>query len=189
VASTQSNELRITAIVGSGLSPDTPWVSLIKNKVPVWSALTQWYTWQADNIVINSFAEATSALTRQLQTKSNLYLPESLYVDLSRPYGVHLYGGSYVEEVDNAEQIIAMHLTGATNDIILLLGFDLSEYDITDKYQSHKRKKYINYFLTVIAMHPNTQWVCVNHNGPLDSRLTSASNLLLDSSDNVLCML
>ena len=181
VASTTNNSLKISAVVDNNYISDLK----VKDKVPVWGSVATWYHWKTDNVVSNRYSEAVGLLKRNFQQQCNLYIPQQLFADLQRPAGVRLFNGTDLDDIDQAEQIIAMHLIGNNNDIVLLLGFDLSDQNIADKYQNHLRKKYLNQFVVAVNAYPETQWVCVDHGPKIPKHLRELANLTFDSAKNI----
>jgi len=76
-------------------------------------------------------------------------------------------------------------LVANQNDLVLLLGFDLSEKTNDDRFENHKRLNYINAFRAVLNSHANTQWVLIDHPGEVTKKIT-LPNLSKDSFDSVL---
>jgi hypothetical protein len=109
---------------------------------------------------------------------------------LDRPQGVRLYEGEFVHDLDDHEDIVALHLTAGISDIVLLLGFDLAEADLpVDRLQRHRALNYRNLVRQAIKDNPNTQWVLVDHLQPIGKDFGELVNLTQDSMDNVIGML
>ena len=185
MAGTQSSGLSISAIIDSNASDATKWIADIKEHVPTWGSVSTWQSWKTDNVVVSNYSEAVGLLKRKFQQQCNLYLPQNLYADLERPLNVKLFNGSALDDIHQPDQLIAMHLTGMSSDIVLLLNFDLAEYTITDKYQNHLRKKYLSQVLIAINAYPLVQWVCVDHTKKLHNSFKDLPNLTIDSVKNV----
>jgi len=181
VAGTANNSLKISAIVDSNYTTKID----LKDKVPMWGSVATWHQWKTDNVIVNRYAEAVGLLKRNFQQQCNLYIPQQLFADLRHPSNVKLFNGTELNDIEQIEQIIAMHLVGGNNDIVLLLGFDLSDSEIADKYQNHLRKKYLNQIVVAINAHPDTQWVCVDHQTKIPNRLKDLTNLTFDSIKNI----
>ena len=152
-----------------------------------------WQTWRAsgtDNVICHDPAKAQDLIQRAFHAVCNLYVPNSAYVMLNRPQGVRLYEGEFVHDLDNHEEIVALHLTAGISDIVLLLGFDLTEVDLpTDRLQRHRALNYRNLIRQAIKDNSNTQWVLVDHPGPIGKDFDELDNLTQDTLHNVIGML
>jgi len=103
--------------------------------------------------------------------------------------GVKLYDGDFSPEVDDIEDIVALHLAAAQSDIVLLLGFDwVMPKDVTDRLVRHKLTNRHGLMRGVIDGSPNVQWVAVDSE-EMDKSYRSLPNLTSDSLRNVLQLL
>ena len=152
-----------------------------------------WQTWRAsgtDNVICHDTAKARELIHRAFHATCNFYVPNSAYAMLDRPQGVRLYEGEFVHDLDDHEEIVALHLTAGISDIVLLLGFDLAEVELpTDRLQRHRALNYRNLVRQAIKDNPNTQWVLVDHPQPIGKDFGELVNLTQDSMDNVIGML
>ena len=78
--------------------------------------------------------------------------------------------------------IYALHLANTSDDIILILGFDLISIDPDNQH-------YYGHVLSVIKQNPDTQWVLVDHPKDLHKNFQDLPNLTCDSLGNVLQLL
>jgi hypothetical protein len=109
---------------------------------------------------------------------------------MDRPMGVKVYQGDFVHDVDRQEEIVALHLAAATSDIVLLLGFDLMELEITpDRLSNHRAHHHRNLLHHAIKDNAKTQWVVVDHVGKLDPNLKVLENVAQDTVNSVLSMI
>lgn len=154
-----------------------------------WGSWRTWRAWNTDNVLCNDSKKAQDLVTRAFQAVCNLYIPKKDYASLGRPVGVKLYDGEFPAEFDSVEDIVAMHLVSSSNDLVLLLGFDLGESESEDKFEQHKRKNYLAAFRAAVKMYPTTQWVLINHQQELDPELKEFDNITCDSYENVLQLL
>jgi len=154
-----------------------------------WGSWRTWRIWNTDNVLCYDKAKAKDLVTRAFQAVCNLYLPKNAYADLGRPVGVQLFDGEFPAEFDGVEEVIAMHLLADKNDLVLLLGYNLSEPDTNDAFERHKRENYLAAFMSAIKMYPETQWVVLNHDAELITNLQELENITCDSYENVLQLL
>ena len=162
----------------------------LKNIGSVWGS---WRTWRAcatDNVICHDMKQSDILLTRQFQKQCNFYIPNDIYVALNRPIGVKLYEGKFVHDIDQQEEIVAMHLAAGYNNIVLLLGFDLQDRPKnSDKLTENRIQHYRNLFRQVVISNPNTQWVLVDHPREIGKSFASLNNLTKDSMSSVITML
>ena len=183
--------MNISWVLANSYVPD-PTINLdqLKSCGAFWGG---WQTWRAcgtDNVICHDHAKASDLIKRAFHAVCNLYIPHSAYVMLDRPQGVRLYEGDFVHDLDNHEEIVALHLTAGISDIVLLLGFDLTEAELpVDRLQRHRALNYRNLARQAIKDNPNTQWVLVDHPGPIGKDFGELDNLTTDTLSNVIGML
>lgn len=160
----------------------------IKKIAPIWGSWRTWRAWGTDNVICHDATKAQELIQRAFQAVCNFYTANKNFVDLGRPLRVNLYEGDFPGELDHPEEIIAMHLVAEQNDLVLLLGFDLTDKQSDDKFENHKRLNYINAFRATLNTYPETQWVLIDHPGVVTKKIT-LSNLTKDSFDSVIALL
>jgi hypothetical protein len=152
-----------------------------------WGSWRTWRACQTDNVLCHDQAKAAELLKRNFQTTCNFYIPNSIYTSLDRPAGVKLYEGAFVHDVDRQEEIVALHLAASTNDIVLLLGFNLTKLEPNpDRLKFHQAQHHRNLFRQAIKNHDHVQWVIVDHLGQLDANLANLPNVSTDTLTAVL---
>jgi hypothetical protein len=162
----------------------------IKSIGPTWSSWRSWRSCQSDNVICHDMTQCKILLNRAFQAVCNFYLPRAYYQDLGRPLGVKLYDGDYKAELDNLEDIVAMHLVADSSDIVLMCGFDLAKPEITDdRYDKHKMVNRHGLLYQTIQSNPKVQWVLVDHDRKLDKAYENLDNLTCDTMDNALQLL
>jgi len=154
-----------------------------------WGSWRTWRAWNTDNVLCNDANKAQDLIKRAFQAVCNLYIPKKAYVELQRPVGIKLYEGEFPTEFDAVEDIVAMHLVSSSSDLVLLLGFDLTEPDTSDAYEKHKRKNYLAAFAAAVRMYPETQWVVLDHPDQFANNLSDLENITCDTYENVLQLL
>ena len=164
-------------------------IDQLKNIGPFWGGWQTWRSYATDNVVCYDNSQARILVNSNFHTRCNLHLPSASYLDLGRPAGVKLYQGEFNQLLDNPDDIVSMHLAASAGDIVLLLGFNLTEPDTTDKLQLHKWHNYKNYFRQIINDSTNVQWVLLDQTHKIDKELKKVSNLQFDTLKNVLAQL
>ena len=158
----------------------------IKEIGPLWGSWKTWRGCQTDNVICHNLEKSRELLQRKFQQNCNFYIPNSNWVTLDRPDGVKLYEGSFTDEFQ-PEEIVAMHLAASQSDIILLLGFDLSEkHKNPNKLLEHQAHVYRTLIKHAIEQNPEIQWVLVDHPNPIMKMLSKLPNLTTDTMDNCL---
>ena len=164
-------------------------VTELKRLGAFWGSWRTWRTWQTDNVICHDQRKASELIARNFQNNCNFYIPNSVYTSLDRPDGVRLYEGAFVHDVDRQEEIVALHLAATTNDIVLLLGFDLTELTPNaDRLTTHRAQHHRNHIRQAIKDFDQVQWVVVDHAGDLDPNLANFSNIVTDTLQNVLAL-
>jgi hypothetical protein len=166
-------------------SPDVD-IEQLKTVGPFWGGWQTWRSCSTDNVVCHDMSRAEGLIRRQFQQDCNFFIPNKIYQSLNRPQGVRLYDGDFVDlEVDNREDIVAMHLAASQCDIVLLVGFDLGPVEKTgDRLLDHRAINYVNLFRFAVTGNPATQWVLLDHADKLDKNLDNLSNLTQDTLTN-----
>lgn len=159
----------------------------LKNIGPFWGGWRTWRSYNTDNVICYEESEVRNLITRNFHTRCNLHIPDVVYQKVDRPDGVMLYQGEFHELVDHPDEIVSMHLAAAVSDIVLLVGFDLTQRSLDhDKMAKHKWHNYVQYFLHMIKANPNVQWVLLDHSDSIEKVLQGLPNLQFDTLDNVL---
>jgi hypothetical protein len=152
-----------------------------------------WQTWRAsgtDNVICHDPAKAQELIKRQFHATCNFYVPNSAYAMLDRPQGVRLYEGKFLHDLDNHEEIVALHLTAGISDIVLLMGFDFAENELpSDRLERHRWLNHRNLIRQAIKDNAQTQWVLVDHDQPVGKDFGELSNVTTDTLANVIGML
>jgi hypothetical protein len=160
----------------------------LKEIAPSWGSWKTWRAWNTDNVICHDAAKAQELIQRAFHSVCNFYTANKNFAQLGRPPKVQLYEGDFPGALDRPEEIIAMHLVAEQNDLVLLLGFDLSDKTFDDKYETHKQQNYFNAFRATLNTYPDTQWVLIDHPDPVTKKIT-LSNLTVDSLDSVIKLL
>jgi len=180
--------MRISWIISDDFSDPTVEPATLNDIGSTWGSWRTWRAWNTDNVICYDLGKAKELIQRAFQAVCNLYVQKSGYAELGRPVGVNLFEGEFPAEFDHVEEIIAMHLIANNNDLVLLLGYDLSAPVINDKFELHKRRNYIAAFTAAVKMYPNTQWVLLDHS-ELSNDLQELDNITCDTYENVLQLL
>jgi hypothetical protein len=162
----------------------------VKAVGPIWGSWRTWRGSSTDNVICHDLSKAQELLARAFQSVCNFYVPKKYYQDLGRPLGVKLYEGEFEQELDHAEDIVAMHLTAQCSDIIILAGFNFGEVVFPDdRFEGHKLRNYHGLARQIIQDQSQVQWVLVDSADILDKSYQSLPNLTCDQMQNVLKLL
>jgi len=165
-------------------------INAVKTVGPFWGGWQTWRTCGTDNVICNDFDRAQSLLARKFNEGCNFYIPNSIYQSLDRPSQVRLYDGTTDLDLDNKEEIIAMHLAASQSDIVLLLGFNWQPITKhADRLQEHRAQNYRTLVKHAINENQTVQWVLIDHAPKLMSELKDLPNLSQDTLANVLKMM
>lgn len=181
--------MNISWVISENFKNNSVDLGQLKEIGSIWGSWKTWKTWSTDNVLCHDKNKAHDLIKRAFQAVCNLYIHKKHYASLERPPGISLYDGEFPEEFDQIEDIIAMHLVASQNDIVLLLGFDLSYLELDDKFENHKRNNYLSAFKSAVAMYPDTQYVVLDHDKKIVSQIFDLENITCDTYENVLQLL
>jgi hypothetical protein len=161
----------------------------IKEIGSLWGSWKTWRGCQTDNVICHELTKAGDLLKRNFQTNCNFYIPNANWITLDRPEGVQLYEGKFLDEFQ-PEEIVAMHLAASQSDIVLLLGFDLTEKTKNpDRLAEHRAHVYRTLVKHCIENNSEVQWVLVDHPGDIMKFMSKIPNLVKDTMDTALSLL
>lgn len=164
-------------------------VDPLKNIGSFWGSWMTWRSCQTDNVICNDPVKANELVKRNFQNTCNFYIPNSVFQQLGRPDNVRLYEGAFAHDVDHQDEIVAMHLVTGTSDIVLMLGFDLTNHAPTpDRLEEHRRQNYRGLIRQAIKDNDHIQWVLVDHQGEIGKDMI-LDNLTVDTMSSVLKLL
>lgn len=183
--------MNINWVLANGTNLD-PAIDLkrIKNIGSLWGSWQTWRGCQTDNVICHNGVKAKELIDKQFTSLCNLYIPNTVFMALDEPNGVISYGGDFSHEVAEQDEIVAMHLAATASDIVLLIGFDWTAKTMpagSDK--KLLRHNYVNLVREAIAGNAKTQWVLIDHAGPIMPELAGLANLTQDTLNNVFDML
>lgn len=165
-------------------------LSKIKNIGSLWGSWRTWRACQTDNVICHDSDKAKELIGKGMHTFCNFYVSNDVYQNLDSSTRVFCYGGDFSHEVQEQDEIVAMHLAAAASDIVLLLGFDWTAKPLpADADKRLLRHNYINLVREAIAGNAQTQWVVIDHDGDVMPELAQLGNLTQDTMSNVFGML
>ena len=183
--------MNINWVLANQLDLD-PTVDLDKLKSigSLWGSWRTWRACQTDNVICHDAIRAEELINKQFATICNFYVSNTVYQNLEQPQRVQTYGGDFSHEVQEQDEIVAMHLAATASDIVLLLGFDWTAKPLpADADQKLLRHNYINLVREAIAGNARTQWVLIDHSGEIMPELSKLTNLTQDTMTKVFAML
>jgi len=172
--------MKVNWIIGKEMHTAITDSDMMKNIAPIWGSYTTWKKYKTDNSICNELSNAKDLIARAFHAISNLYVPETNFVDLGRPVGLKLFGGKFTQEdFKFKDDIVALWLASHDADIVLMLGFDLRSTDDT------VRKGYYMSIMQIIKEHKDVQFVLVDYNIDLSDIFNDLDNLQQDSLEAV----
>jgi hypothetical protein len=127
-------------------------------------------------------------ITRGLNAVCNFFIPEALFLDLGRPPGIKMFGGTFTSDsYPFKDDLVALNLASQHSDIILMLGFELLPVDDEDEQTSIKNGYYA--IANLVKSYANIQYVLVNHKDDLSVMFDKIANLSNDTAENVIKLL
>lgn len=191
VESNRTNKVKINWVVATDYKLD-PAIDAdeLKNIGPIWGSWKTWRSCATDNVICHDSAKSIELTKRDFQKSCNFYVPESNLQMMGRPPGILVYGGEFLLEVNNIEDIVALNLASAQSDIVIMMGFDLSTIvETADRLETHKKKNYLGLIRSLISTQPEIQWVLVDYPAEPDKSFKILPNLTCDTFKNVLQLL
>jgi len=163
------------------LPPTTP-VQAIKDLAPVWGSWRTQRGYNTDNVVCWNTEQAAKLVSQGYAKICNLYIPQTVYIQLKEPKGVRAFGGEFDFAVDSVDDIVAVHLVATVADVILMVGFDL------ETKSTPSGNNYIG-LITEAIRTSGKQWVVVDHHTDLAESIQNLPNITRDILPNVLQLL
>jgi hypothetical protein len=178
--------MNINLVVSNSHSIPHSDLEKLKSIGSFWGGWQSWKSCHTDNVICYEVEQSYKLVTQKFYELCNLYVPKEAIVNITNPTkNMKAFAGGFSHEVDNPEEIIALHLVAAVSDIVILLGFNWCDQPLTDE-------KTENYFILVgevIKAHPNVEWVIIDHEEDLRKDLKSLENLSKDTITNVLALI
>jgi len=164
-------------------------VNTLKNIGPIWGSWKTWRGCNTDNVICHDQGQAVELIKREFQNSCNFYIHNDAYQFLNSPPNVQLYQGQFPDQINNPDEIIAMHLAASQNNIVLLMGFDWTQKPkFVDRLLEHHAHVYRTLVRNTIRNNPDVQWVVIDHQHPLDPDLINLPNLSTDSLQTALAL-
>ena len=176
--------MNISWVIAEGYQFDPVFdIDIIKDIGPIWGSWTTWRGCSTDNVICNNSSKAQELIDRGFHKGCNFYIPKLVWQELKCPMGVQSYNGKFEHNMNHTDDIVALHLSSTTADIVLLMGFGLPPMTTAED------RHYYGHTLSVIKQNPDTQWVLVDHSADLDKNFQDLPNLTCDTLENVLQLL
>jgi len=184
--------MRVNLVYAAGFQCDqaADTVKQLRDIGPAWGSWRTWKSCNTDNVICHDLVRARELYKRAAQAVCNLYLPQKFFQPMNRPSGVNFYQGEFLQETQDLEDIIAMHLAASRSDLVLLFGFDLATLLAqSDALVNHSMTNRMGLIRQVLVANADVQWVLVDHDRDLDPAFQTIANLTRDKLENVLQLL
>lgn len=163
-------------------------IDSIKSIGSSWGGWQTWKVCQTDNVICHDFERAKNLIENNFHHRCNFYIPESISKDIKDTQNVNIYGGDFVHEVINKEEIVSIHLSAITSKVILLYGFNFSDNLGLEAFDKHRIDNYRGLVREAIKLNSDVQWVLIDH-APLSDFFQDIKNLTQDTLPNVIKLL
>ena len=165
-------------------------ITVLKDIGPIWGSWKTWRAYSTDNVVCHEQGQAVDLIKRYFPIICNFYIHNDAYQFLNSPPNVKLYQGQFPDQINNPDEIIAMHLSASQTDIVLLIGFDWTKKPkLSDRLQEHHAHVYRTLVKHTVQNNPTVQWVLIDHAPELMLELKDLPNLTQDSLASVIKLL
>jgi hypothetical protein len=158
-------------------------ISELRRSVPAWGSWKTWRGYGTDNVVCTDNSKAQELCEQNFPTMCNFYAHTDNWKNQTPPPGVNTFSGDFSHNLVHHDDIVALHLAGSLNDIVLLLGFDFSTATTQEK------TNYLGLASAAFKQYKKTQWVIVDHRNTLNPMFDNINNITQDKLDNVLGMI
>lgn len=146
-----------------------------------WGSWHQWHQSHPQNVLCHSVEQATKFVENNFHTACKLWTHERAFGG-KRP-DVYTYGGDFVHEIPDPEEIVALHLATSLSDIVVLVGFDWETLHTTDSVQLHQRMVRDDLIQKIVEQRPSVQWVITSD---VPESLNKLPNVMSDTLQNIL---
>lgn len=149
-----------------------------------WGSWSLWHQCHPQNVICHDSDRAHHLIDGGFSDRCNFYVPAHVYETLKKPTHVRAYGGDFIHEVVDREDIVALHLAASQNDIVVMIGFDWSKVVTEDPIINHQQANREGLIHQVIKSNPKKQWVIIDSGIP--DFLSDIPNISVDTLNNVL---
>jgi hypothetical protein len=151
--------------------------STLNSVAPVWSSWRNIRSYQVDNAVCYHTGTANQLIDCDWHQLCNLYVSSEIQQQTKKS-PIYAFGGSFDFDIPSHDDIVCLHLAASQNQVVLMLGFDLTQ-----------NQTYADLIYTTVSSYPDTQWVLVDNSNEPSAQLKELTNLTCDSMNNVLNLL
>ena len=148
-----------------------------------WGSWKTYRTGSTDNAICYDAIQSKSLIAGKFHDMCNFYVRQDAFGPADLPKNVRVFGGNFQHDVENTDEIIAIHLASASADIVLLYGFDWSEEALA-KTSEHYRGLTLN----ALKSNPDTQYVFVDHTKDIHPKYAELDNVTKDVLANILAI-
>lgn len=183
--------MKISWVFSENIPHDIDEYKDIKETAPIWGSWKAWKDYKIDNCVCSNFDETKKLLARAFHAVCNFYILQDHYIKVGSPIGVKVFTGQFRNDhMINKDDIVALNLAVANNDIILMLGFDFSPITENDDEitRLNKGEYYFN-VMELIKSNLTKQFVLVDYTHEMASWVKDLENLNFDNIKNVKSLL
>lgn len=155
-------------------------IDQLRDLAPIWGSWRTWRSYGTDNVICYNSTQARQLLEQEYQKVCNLYIHQTVWEELGKPLNTRCFGGEFPHSFEFADDVVAMHLAAAVNDIVLMIGFKLDSAQPNSPYLD---------FVAQTVQTTKTQWVLIDHNSKLSNSFAGLKNITCDKLQNVLQLL
>jgi len=124
-----------------------------------WAGWQQWHQCHQKNVICHDTNTAKRMIDLGFHRACKFWIPESVFAIANRPDTVGFYAGDFVHEVQDQEEIVALHIASSSSDIVVMIGFDWEPLHTVDPILLHQRANRDGLIAQVVNDTPTTQWV------------------------------
>lgn len=151
-----------------------------------WGVWSQWHQCYPHRVLCHDATVAQRLIAGRFNNRCDLYIPETVFRALRSPPGVKSYGGEFLHEIPNPEEIVAMHLAAVESDIVVLVGYDWTLPDTSDSVQTYIAENRLSVIQEAIDLTPDVQWIIADADVP--EMLKQFENVDHDTLENIIAV-
>lgn len=150
----------------------------------IWSAWNQWHQLLPHHTICHDMTRAKELIAGNFHHRTELFVPETVFNALNKPRGIKSYGGEFLHEIDQPEELIAMFLAASAADIVVLVGYDWKPSDSNDALVTYAAENRMRVIRDAIKDSPNVQWIIAAEAVP--EQLKEFENVDHDTIENII---
>lgn len=150
----------------------------------IWAAWNQWHQLFPHRTICHWYQESQRLIDAGFHRRCEMFVPETVFNALKKPRGVKSYGGEFLHEIPDPEELVAMFLAAAESDIVVLVGYNWALPDNNDSMATYIAENRLAVIMDAIRGAPDVQWIIAGDTVP--EQLREFENVDSDTLENII---